>query len=253
MRRAALITGGTSGLGLGIALQFARDGRQVVLLSRKATERASEISAQFAASGLDSPIYVDSNVDDRSRLLEVAGDLSSSGIDVGVVVASAGVNTRELALDVDDAAVRAMIDVNLYGLFVTFQVFAPMVLAGEHGRFIALSSLNAVHGMRLRAPYSATKAGVSGLVRALAQEWSPLGATVNAIAPGVIETPLTGAYLRQHPERAEALKQNTAVGRLGRVGDVAHAARFLASEECGFMTGQTLVLDGGVSTGSSWW
>lgn len=252
-RRTVVVTGGTSGLGLGIAIRLAERGSSVCLLSRDATNRSEAIDVTFRDLGLPAPRYFNVDVASRAQLEAVADRLASDGVDVGVVVASAGTNTRELALDVADEDVRRMIDVNLYGLIATFQVFAPLVLAGPNGRFIAVSSLNAVHGMRLRAPYSATKAGVSGLVRALAQEWSPLGATVNAIAPGVIETPLTSSYMREHPERAEALRAHTPVGRLGSVADVAHTAEYLASEESGFVTGQTLVLDGGVSTGSSWW
>ena len=106
---------------------------------------------------------------------EVATQLTEDGVDIGTVVASAGTAVRALALDVDDASVRSMMETNLYGVFVTFQVLAPIVLAGPNGRFIAVSSVSAIHGQSLRAVYAATKAGVSGLVRALAAEWGPIG------------------------------------------------------------------------------
>ena len=166
---------------------------------------------------------------------------------------SAGINVRQLALEVSDEAIRSMIDINLYGLMSTFTVFGPLALRKPGSRFIAVSSLNAIHGMKLRAPYSGTKAGVSGFCRALAVEWGPLGATVNAIAPGIIETPLTRGYMDQYPERAAAGIAHTPVGRLGSPDDIAHAAMFLASEGASFVNGQTLVVDGGLSVGSSWW
>jgi NAD(P)-dependent dehydrogenase (short-subunit alcohol dehydrogenase family) len=113
--------------------------------------------------------------------------------------------------------------------------------------------MSAIHGQKLRAVYAATKAGVSGLVRALAAEWSPLGATVNAIAPGILRTPLTSSYMDANPERAEAALSHSLVGRLGGVEDVAYTAEYLASPECGYMTGQSIILDGGMTAGSDWW
>lgn len=251
--RGVLVTGGTSGLGLAIAMRLGEMMQPVHLVARNATAKRDELVSAFAERGLPAPNLHDADVTDHARLTEIAEEISSAGQGLGTVVTSAGTNTRALALEVDHEDVRRMIEVNLYGTFITFQVFAPLVLAEPNGRFIAISSLNASHGMRLRAPYGATKAGVDGLIRALAVEWSPLGATVNAIAPGVIETPLTRGYMDQFPERAPKMMENTPVGRLGAVEDVAHAAAYLASEESGFMSGQTLVLDGGFSVGSSWW
>jgi NAD(P)-dependent dehydrogenase (short-subunit alcohol dehydrogenase family) len=94
---------------------------------------------------------------------------------------------------------------------------------------------------------------VTGLVRALAAEWSAEGATVNAIAPGIVRTPLTAAYIDAHPERAAAAVTHSLVGRLGTVEDIAFTAEYLASPECGYVTGQTIIVDGGVTAGSTWW
>jgi NAD(P)-dependent dehydrogenase (short-subunit alcohol dehydrogenase family) len=251
--RGLVVTGGTQGIGLAIALRLAERMSPVYLLSLDATSTRETVEAAFKERGLALPILLEANVADRDGLTRIAQDLARDKVDIGTVVASAGTNVRALALDVEDKAVRSMIDTNLYGLFLTFQVFAPLVLAGPNGRFIALSSLSAIHGQRLRAVYSATKAGVSGLVRALATEWSPMGATVNAIAPGVLRTPLTSAYMDANPDRAAAALAHTLVGRLGTIDDVAYTAEYLASEECSFLTGQTIYLDGGVSAGSVWW
>jgi NAD(P)-dependent dehydrogenase (short-subunit alcohol dehydrogenase family) len=118
---------------------------------------------------------------------------------------------------------------------------------------VITSSVSAIHGMDLRAAYTATKAGLSGLVRALAIEWGPLGVTVNAVGPGVIETPLTKAYMEEHPERVEATVANTPLRRVGQPEDVADVVLFLASDAARFMTGQTVFVDGGLSAGSAWW
>ena len=252
-KRGALVTGGTSGIGLGIALRLATERAPVVLVSRSAGKVADDVSSTFGERALSAPILKEADVSDRGQLARIADELAAGGLDIGVVVACAGTNTRALALDVGDTAVREMINTNLYGVFLTFTVFAPMVLKGTAGRFVAVSSLNAIEGMPLRVPYCGTKAGVEGMVRALAFEWGPLDATVNAVAPGPTETPLTSSYMAANPERAAGLDAHLAVPRRGTVDDVAHAVAFLASEESGFITGQSLAVDGGLSIGSSWW
>ena len=251
--RGLLVTGGTSGIGLATALRLARTHAPVVLLARHARDTRDATNAAFESAGLGHPELVDADVSDRERLVEVADGFRRDGVDIGTIVTSAGIAVRALALDVEDADVRAMIDINLYGTFNTFQVFAPIVLAGPDGRFIAISSMSAVHGQKLRAVYAATKAGVSGLVRALAAEWSPLGATVNAIGPGILRTALTSPYMDANPDRADAALSHSLAGRLGTVEDVAFTAEYLASRENGYMTGQTIVLDGGQTSGSTWW
>ena len=250
---AVLVTGGTTGIGLAITLRFLAEGKDVYTLSRRGEENVEELDALVKERGLPRPRVLKADVSDRARLVEIAGEFAQSGVRLGTVVGSAGINIRELTLAVSDESIRSILDINLYGLIATFQVFGPLALQRPGSRFIAISSLNAIHGMRLRAPYSAAKAGVTGFVRALAIEWGPLGATVNAIAPGIIETPLTRGYMAAHPERREAGIAHTPVGRLGSVEDIAHAAMFLASEGASFVNGHTLVVDGGLSSGSSWW
>ncbi len=193
--RGLFVTGGTSGIGLAIARRLARTHDPVYLLSRHASASRERVDEAFGEMGLAPPRLLDGDVADRTRLSEIADGLARDGIDIGTVVASAGTAVRALALEVEDRDVRAMMDTNLYGVFVTFQTLAPIVLAGRDGQFIAVSSMSAIHGQRLRAVYAATKAGVSGLVRALAAEWSPAGATVNAIGPGILRTQLTSAYM----------------------------------------------------------
>jgi NAD(P)-dependent dehydrogenase (short-subunit alcohol dehydrogenase family) len=138
-------------------------------------------------------------------------------------------------------------------VFITCQVFGPLLLAKPGGRVVVTSSLSAIHGMNLRAAYAATKAGVSGLVRSLAIEWGPKGANVNAVGPGIIKTPLTMAYMEQFPERVTASIEHTPLRRLGTPEDVADVVAFLASDGARFITGQTIYVDGGISAGSSWW
>ena len=173
------------------------------------------------------------------------------GLDI--LIPNAGVNTRVKALDLEDEALREMLQTNLYGVFVTCQVFGPLLFARPGGRVVVTSSLAAIHGLDVRAAYTATKAGLSGLVRSLAIEWGPKGVNVNAVGPGIIETPLTKAYMDMHPERVAATIANTPLRRIGTPEEVADVVAFLASDGARFITGQTVYVDGGISAGSSWW
>lgn len=250
---AVLVTGGTSGIGLGIALRFAGQGVPVYVLSRRGDHGLVDFDAQVAQRGVPRPTVLQADVADRAALQGVAAELERTGVDLRVVVGCAGTNVRQLALEVPDDAVRRMIDVNFYGLFQTFTLFGPLALTRPGSRFIAISSFNALYGTKLRAVYSGTKAAVSGMVRALSVEWAPLGATVNAVAPGVIDTPLTHTYLENNPDRAAAALAHTPVGRLGAADDIADVVAYLASPGAGFVNGQTIAVDGGITAGSDWW
>ena len=127
---------------------------------------------------------------------------------------------------------------------MTCQVFAPLLLARPGGRVVITSSISAIHGQDLRAAYAATKAGLSGLVRALAVEWGPLGVNVNAVGPGVIETPLTKPFFEDETFRASVLAK-IKLGRIGAVEDLMGAALYLACDASSLVTGTSLVVDGG--------
>lgn len=244
--RTALVTGGTRGIGLAIVRALRRDGARVVAIG-KAKDQIEAFRKEFAEDPLASVEMAD--VRDSDALKAVRDGLS--GLDI--LVPNAGINTRVQALELEDEALWAMIHTNLYGVFITCQVFGPLLLARPGGRVVVTSSLSAIHGMNLRAAYAATKAGVSGLVRSLAVEWGPKGVNVNAVGPGIIKTPLTMAYMEQFPERVTATIEHTPLRRLGTPEDVADVVAFLASDGARFITGQTIYVDGGISAGSSWW
>jgi len=244
--RTALVTGGTRGIGLAITRALRREGARVIAISND-IDQIQAFQKEFGKDPLASTELAD--VRDRGALEAVRSRLTA----LDILVPNAGINTRVKALDLPDAALRDMLETNLYGVFVTCQVFAPLVLAKPGGRVVVTSSVSAIHGMDLRAAYTATKAGLSGLVRALAIEWGPKGATVNAVGPGIIETPLTRTYMDQFPERVKATIENTPLRRLGTPEDVADVVTFLASDAARFITGQTVFVDGGLSAGSAWW
>jgi NAD(P)-dependent dehydrogenase (short-subunit alcohol dehydrogenase family) len=244
--RTALVTGGTRGIGLAITRALRREGARVIAIG-KAKDQIEAFRREFAEDPLATVEMAD--VRDSDALKAVRGGLGS----LDILVPNAGVNTRVEALELEDQALWEMIHTNLYGVFVTCQVFGPLLFARPGGRVVVTSSLSAIHGMNLRAAYAATKAGVSGLVRSLAVEWGPKGVTVNAVGPGIIKTPLTMAYMEKFPERVTATIEHTPLRRLGTPEDVADVVAFLASDGARFITGQTIYVDGGISAGSSWW
>jgi NAD(P)-dependent dehydrogenase (short-subunit alcohol dehydrogenase family) len=244
--RIALVTGGTRGIGLAISRALRRELATVIAVSNS-KEQIAAFQNEFSEDPKARAEFVD--VRDRSALEALRDGLD--GLDI--LVPNAGINTRVKALELPDGPLRDIFDTNLYGVFITCQVLGPLLFARPGGKVVITSSVSAIHGMDVRAAYTATKAGLSGLVRSLAIEWGPKGVNVNAVGPGVIETPLTKAYMDQYPERVAATIEHTPLRRVGTPEDVADVVAFLASDGARFMTGQTVYVDGGVSAGSSWW
>jgi NAD(P)-dependent dehydrogenase (short-subunit alcohol dehydrogenase family) len=193
--------------------------------------------------------FVIADVRDRSELEALRDSLPQ----LDILVVNAGVAKRGLAADLADTDLREMIDVNYYGAFITCQTFGELINTRPGGRIVLTSSISAVHGQQLRAAYCGTKGAVSALCRALAVEWGPSGTTVNAVAPGIVMTPLIQAYADEFPDRLEEAVRRTPLRRVAEPQDIADVVTFLASDAARHITGQTLVVDGGNTMGSDWW
>lgn len=236
--RTALVTGASGGLGSALACALAAAGADVVAAGRRADALEAVCEQIAAAGGSARPAVVD-----VSRRADV--EALCDGLDrLEVLVTAAGTQVRRPALEVTEEDWRRIVDVNLTGAFFSCQAAARRMLATGGGAIVNVTSLTETIGLPNLSAYGATKGGVAQLSRALATEWAPHGIRVNCLAPGRIATAMT-ADLLADGDRARSTVDRIPAGRLGRPDDLAGAVVFLASPSSSYVTGQTLVVDGG--------
>jgi gluconate 5-dehydrogenase len=240
--RTALVTGGNSGIGLAMARALGLAGAAVVLAARREAETAEAIVGLGRDDVTATGILVDLAHADCADV--VAARLKQFDLDVDILVNAAGVNLRQPFMEVTAEAFDLHMALHLRAPFLLTQALAPMMAAKDYGRIINLASLQSTRAFPNSAPYGAAKGGIVQLTRAIAEEWSRHGVTCNAIAPGFFPTPLTAPVFGD-PERAARNAAQTAIGRNGKLDDLAGATVFLASAASAYITGQTLAVDGG--------
>ena len=243
----ALVTGAGQGIGKAIAMRFAREGADIAIADLN-TDRARITAEEIQAMGRETFVQkTDVGNYDQVQAL-VAGTVAALG-KVDILVNNAGIAKAEPFLEVTPENWQQHIDIHLPGSFYCAQAAARKMAERGYGRIVNISSVAALMGPINLAPYGAAKAGITGLTRAAALDLADYGITVNAIAPGPIETDI----LKTWP--ADALReraQHMPIPRLGQVEEIAHAALFLASPDSGFVTGAVLVGDGGGLAASSY-
>ncbi len=238
----AVVTGGTSGIGRALSLGLAEAGADVVATARR-KQQVDDAAAEIEALGRRT-LRLASDVCDRSTLEQVLGAALERFGKVDILINCAGRIKRTPTLTMPEEEWTAILDTNLTGTLRACQVFGRHMLERGYGRIVNIASLNSFVALNEVAAYAASKAGVASLTRSLAVEWSKRGVTVNAIAPGVFRTELNADLLDSTP-RGQELLMRTPMGRFGKTEELIGAAIYLASDAASFVTGQTLVVDGG--------
>ena len=233
----AVITGSARGIGAAIAALFADLGYNVVINYNTSEKEALELKEKLGDKAI--AVKADVSTSEGAKLLFEKANEAFGGVDV--LVNNAGIAQQKLFTDITQADYDRMFDCNVRSVFNCCQCALPYMIHNKYGRIINVSSMWGIVGASCEVHYSASKAAVIGMTKALAREVAPSGITVNCIAPGVIDTPMNKCF---DEETMNALIEETPVGRIGTPEDAARAVLFFADEKSGFITGQILGVDG---------
>jgi 3-oxoacyl-[acyl-carrier protein] reductase len=231
--KTALVTGGSRGIGRAIAVELARAGADVVVGYHQAAAESSALAAEVGGRALQADV---SSAAEARSLVEQAGDLD-------ILVNNAGLTRDGVLARMSDDDWRAVIETNLSSVFYTCRAVTRPMMKKRSGSIVNISSIVGLRGNFGQTNYAASKAGMIGFTKSLARELGSRGVRANVIAPGYVKSRLTDVL----PEEAtQAMLANTPLGRLGEPEDVAAAVRFLCSDEASFITGEVLLVDGGL-------
>jgi len=229
----ALVTGASRGIGRAVATELAQAGAEVVLGFRSGMDEAESLAAELGARAVQADV---ASAEDAARLVEEAGDLD-------ILVNNAGLTRDGLLARMSDDDWRVVIETNLSSVFYTCRAVCRPMMKKRAGSIVNVSSIVGVRGNWGQTNYAASKAGIIGFTKSLARELGSRNVRANVVAPGYVKTQLTDVL----PEEAtQAMLQSTPLGRLGEPADVAGAVRFLCSDEASFITGEVLLVDGGL-------
>ena len=244
--KTALVTGATRGIGRAIAMKFAQEGANIaftdLVLNDEMAAGLEETRKEIEALGVTCRAYAGNAAEfaeTEALVKQIHADFGS----IDVLVNNAGITKDGLMLRMTEAQWDAVINVNLKSAFNFIHACAPIMLRQRGGSIINMSSVVGVHGNAGQSNYAASKAGVIGFTKSVAKEFASRGITVNAVAPGMIETDMTDAI----PEAMyDAMLQQIPLKRIGKAEDIANGVLFLASEEASYITGQVITIDGGL-------
>lgn len=236
-----LITGASRGIGAAIAARFAREGYRIVIHYAKSHEQANEVARRCMSYGSE-VMTISADLRSTEQLQRMKEKLEAEGFAPDILVNNAGTAYYGLFTDVTEADWDECMAINLKGAFLCSQLFAPYMIRQRYGRIINISSVWGISGASCEVMYSAAKGGVNAFTKALAKELAPSGITVNAVAPGAVDTDMI-----EHldTEERHALQEEIPLGRLGTPEEVASLVYYLALLESGYVTGQVISPNGG--------
>ncbi|MBR2928523.1 MAG: SDR family oxidoreductase [Oscillospiraceae bacterium] len=241
MKKVALVTGSSRGIGRAVAAQLAREGYAVCINYYERRDKAEELVAELRAEGCE-VIAVQADVSDRTAVNRMVETCEKELGQITLLVNNAGLAGISLFQDVTEEAWDRFFDVNLKGCRNTIWAVMPKMIRDKCGCIVNMSSIWGLHGASCEVTYCCTKHAIIGLTRALAMELAPSGIRVNCVAPGVIDTDMSKIL---GEETLRELAQQTPLGRIGTPEDIAEAVCFFASDKASFITGQVLTADGG--------
>ena len=241
-KRVAFVTGASRGIGKAIALRLAKDGRHVVLVSRSEGP-LNEVKAAIESAGGTADVLAVDVGDAKAFAAAVEGVATKHGR-LDILVNNAGITKDTLILRMSDEDWDSVLDTNLKSAFVASRAAARAMMKGRFGRIVNIGSTSGVVGNAGQANYAAAKAGLMGLTKTIARELGSKGVTANCIAPGFIQTDMTANLPDQVKEGVTAMM---AIKRLGTPEVIAAAVAYVTSDEAGFLTGQTIAVDGGMT------
>lgn len=238
----AVVTGASGGIGAEIAKRLAQDGFSVALIYNRNAEKAQKTADEITLSGGSAKTYK-CDVRDSTEITSAIEAIERDFGEISVLVNNAGISEQKLLTDITDSDWENMISTNLSGPFYFCRAVLPYFVHRKSGRIINISSMWGETGGSCEVHYSAAKAGLIGLTKALAKEVAPSGITVNAVSPGVINTEMV---TKLGKDTVDMLREEIPVMRLGTPEDVANAVSFLADDKSSYITGQVLSVNGGI-------
>ena len=238
-----IITGGTRGLGKEMALSFAREGAWVTVSYSSDEESAATAVKELESVGAN-PLLLKADVSSASDVQEMVSRVLDRWEYVDILVNNAGIIRDKMLMFLDEEDWDRVLGVNLKGTYLCSRAVIKPMISRRYGRIINITSPSALTGMAGQTNYSASKGGIISFTKSLSKEMARLGITVNAVCPGIIATPMTDAL---DQKTRDSFLSMIPMGRFGRHEDVAAAVLYLASEKAGYITGQVLVVDGGLT------